>query len=100
MTPHPPHTPEMEADKGNPEEDAYAFLKVIIGQCIEAGLFRKEFSNVEAVSQILWASVHGIVSLKIAKGGEDWVEWVPVERLADLLIDMQLRGLLKEDKGA
>ena len=100
MTPHPPHTPEMEADKGNPEEDAYAFLKVIIGQCIEAGLFRKEFSNVEAVSQILWASVHGIVSLKIAKGGEDWVEWVPTERLADLLIDMQLRGLLKEDKGA
>jgi AcrR family transcriptional regulator len=100
MTPHPPHTPEMEADKGNPEQDAYAFLKVIIGQCIEAGLFRPEFSEVEAVSQILWASVHGIVSLQIAKGCETWVEWVPVQRLADMLIEMQLKGLLKEDKGA
>jgi AcrR family transcriptional regulator len=100
MTPHPPHTPEMEADKGNPEQDAYAFLKVIIGQCIEAGLFRAEFSEVEAVSQILWASVHGIVSLQIAKGCETWVEWVPVQRLAGMLIEMQLKGLLKEDKGA
>jgi AcrR family transcriptional regulator len=100
MTPHPPHTPEMEADKGNPEQDAYAFLKVIIGQCIEAGLFRPEFSEVEAVSQILWASVHGIVSLQIAKGCETWVEWVPVQRLADMLIEMQLKGLLKQDKGA
>jgi hypothetical protein len=44
--------------------------------------------------------VHGIVSLQIAKGCETWVEWVPVQRLADMLIGMQLKGLLKEDKGA
>src|ERR1700739_709571 len=36
MTPHPPHTPEIEADKGNPEQDAYAFLRVIVTQCIHA----------------------------------------------------------------
>jgi AcrR family transcriptional regulator len=100
MTPHPPHTPEMEADKGNPEQDSYAFLKVIVSQCIEAGMFRNEFSDVEAVSQMLWASVHGVVSLRIAKGCEDWVEWVPIQRLADMLIDMQLKGLLKEEKRA
>ena len=100
MTPHPPHTPEMEADKGNPEQDAYAFVRVIVSQCIEAGLFRKEFSDVEAVSQILWASVHGIVSLQIAKGGEGWVDWVPIARQAEMLIDMQLKGLLKDEKRA
>ena len=100
MTPRPPHTPEMEADKGNPEKDAYAFLKVIVTQCIKAGMFRKEFCDVEAVSQMLWASVHGIVSLRIAKGCEEWVEWVPIQRLADMLIDMQLKGLLKEEKRA
>jgi len=100
MTPRPPHTPEMEADKGNPEKDAYAFLKVIVTQCIKAGMFRKEFCDVEAVSQMLWASVHGIVSLRIAKGCEEWVEWVPIQRLAEMLIDMQLKGLLKEEKRA
>ena len=100
MTPRPPHTPEMEADKGNPEKDAYAFLKVIVTQCIKAGMFRKEFCDVEAVSQMLWASVHGIVSLRIAKGCEEWVEWVPIQRLGDMLIDMQLKGLLKEEKRA
>ena len=100
MTPRPPHTPEMEADKGNPEKDAYAFLKVIVTQCIEASMFRQEFCDVEAVSQMLWASVHGIVSLRIAKGCEEWVEWVPIQRLAEMLIDMQLKGLLKEEKRA
>lgn len=100
MTPHPPHTPEMQADKGNPEQDAYAFLKVIVSQCIEAGMFRKEFSDVEAVSQMLWASVHGLISLRIAKGCEEWVEWVPIQRLTEMMIDMQLKGLLKEDKRA
>jgi hypothetical protein len=90
----------MEADKGNPEKDAYAFLKVIVTQCIKAGMFRKEFCDVEAVSQMLWASVHGIVSLRIAKGCEEWVEWVPIQQLADMLIDMQLKGLLKEEKRA
>jgi hypothetical protein len=44
--------------------------------------------------------VHGIVSLRIAKGCEEWVEWVPIQRLADMLIDMQLKGLLKEEKRA
>lgn len=100
MTPRPPHTPEMEADKGNPEKDAYAFLKVIVTQCVDAGMFRKEFSDVEAVSQMLWASVHGVVSLRIAKGCEEWVEWVPIQQLGDMLIDMQLKGLLKEEKRA
>src|ERR1700745_454850 len=82
MTPHPPHTPEIEASKGNPKEDAYAFLKVVVGECVKSDLFRQEFSDVEAVSQLLWAGVHGVVSLQVAKGEEDWVDWKPARPLA------------------
>jgi AcrR family transcriptional regulator len=100
MTPHPPHTPEIEKSKGNPEEDAYAFLKVIVSECVRAGLFRKEFQDVETISQILWAGVHGVVSLQIAMGCEDWVEWRAVKDLAATMIDMQLQGLLKDAERA
>jgi AcrR family transcriptional regulator len=99
MTPPPSkHTPEMEADRGNPEQDAYAFLRLIVGECIAAARFREEYTDVDAVSQVLWAAVHGIVSLRIAKGCDDWVEWRPPRELAEMTITMQLRGLLK-DKG-
>jgi AcrR family transcriptional regulator len=100
MTPHPPHSPEIEMSKGNPEEDAYAFLKVVVGECVSKGLFREEFKDVETISQLLWAGVHGVVSLQIAKGAEDWVEWRPVKLLAETMIDMQLTGLLKDKKRA
>jgi AcrR family transcriptional regulator len=100
MTPHPPHSPEIEMIKGNPEEDAYAFLKVIVGECVAKGIFREEFNDVEAVSQLLWAGVHGVVSLRVAKGGEDWVDWRPVKQLAEMMIDMQLTGLLRDTKRA
>jgi len=100
MTTHPPPSADMEMDKGNPEEDAYAFLKIIVAECVKEGMFREEFQDVEAISQLLWAGVHGVVSLQIAKGGEHWVEWRPVRELAATMIDMQLRGLLKDKKRA
>jgi AcrR family transcriptional regulator len=97
MTPHPKPTDAMKADKGNPEQDAYAFLKVVVSECIAAGHFRDEYTDVDCVSQALWAGVHGIVSLWIAKCEDEWVEWRPVRQIAEMIIDMQLRGLLKNE---
>jgi len=97
MTPHPKPTAAMNADKGNPEQDAYAFLKVVVSECMSAGRFREEYTDVDSVSQVLWAGVHGIVSLWIAKGHDDWVEWRPVSKIGGMMIEMQLRGLLKHE---
>jgi AcrR family transcriptional regulator len=96
MTPHPRVSAEAELTQGKCEEDAYAFLKVIVGQCIEAGLFRDEFTDGETVSQLLWAGVHGLVSLHVAIGDEDWVEWRPIRELTEKMLAMQLHGLLRE----
>jgi AcrR family transcriptional regulator len=82
--------------KGNPEVDAYAFLKHSVQQAIEAGLFRDELKDAELLSQTLWAAVHGVISLEIAKHGDAWVDWRPLEQRADLMLDATLRGLLKE----
>jgi AcrR family transcriptional regulator len=97
MTPHPPHEPD-DVDRemmGNPEKDAYAFLKWAVQQAIEAGCFREEMRDAEVVSQTLWASVHGVISLHIAKGTDPWVEWRPLRDRAELMLDVTLRGLVR-----
>jgi len=97
MTPHPPMEPGEEEREvmGNPELDAYAFLKWAVQQAIDAGRFREELTDAELVSQTLWASVHGVISLNIAKCQDPWVDWRPVEDRAETMLDVTMRGLLR-----
>ena len=98
MTTHPPHEPDEEDREviGNPERDAYAFLKWAVQQAIDAGRFREEMRDAEVISQTLWAGVHGVISLQIAKGGDPWLEWRPIQERAKLMLEVTLRGLLRE----
>lgn len=98
MTPHPP----AELDdrdheiKGNPESDAYAFLKLSVQQAIDAGYFCDDLRDADLISQTMWAAVHGVISLQIAKCNDAWVDWRPMEQRATLMLDGILRGMLKE----
>ena len=100
MTPHPPVEldDEMREEKGNPELDAYAFLKWAVQQAITAGRLREELSDAELVSQTLWAAVHGVIALNIAKCKDPWVEWRPLQDRAETMLDVIMRGLLREAK--
>ncbi len=96
MTPHPGHELD-EVDKevvGNPEKDAYAFLKWAVQQALDSGVFREDVRDAELISQTLWASVHGVISLQIAKGRDAWVDWRPVRDRAEMMLDITLRGLV------
>jgi AcrR family transcriptional regulator len=98
MTPHPPHEFD-EQDRemlGNPEKDAYAFLKWAVQQAVGAAVFRNEVRDVELISQTLWAAVHGVISLEIAKGCDAWVDWRPLQLRVQTMLDLTLRGLLKD----
>jgi AcrR family transcriptional regulator len=92
MTPHPPIEPD-EVQRGNPEEDAYAFLKAIITQAIAQKRFKPEHKDVELVAQTIWAGVHGVISLHIAKQTDAWVEWRSLEKRAAAMIDLLVEGL-------
>jgi AcrR family transcriptional regulator len=98
MTPHPPQEFDDEDREmhGNPERDAYAFLKWAVQQAIDAGCFREELQDAELISQTLWASVHGVISLEIAMGCDAWVDWRPMKDRAQMMIDITLRGLVRE----
>ena len=100
MTPHPPHEPDEEDREvmGNPEVDAYAFLKWAVQQAIDAGRLREEFQDAELISQTLWAAVHGVISLDIAKCTDPWVDWRPLQQRAQLMLDATMRGLVRPGK--
>lgn len=97
MTPHPPIVPEESSvDLGNPEEDAYALLKSIVAELVNTKRFRPELQDVELLAQTIWAGVHGVISLQIAKANDGWIEWRPLEQRGALMIDTLIIGLTKE----
>ena len=84
--------------KGNPEKDSYAFLMQNVHEALTMGVFRDELKNADLIAQTLWAAVHGVISLQIAKCNDAWVDWQPIEQRAQVMLDSTLRGLLKESK--
>lgn len=100
MTPHPPPGEDDEhlIRKGNPEEDAYAFLKWTVAEGVDTGRFRPGLDDPELLAQIMWAGMHGVVSLQIAKCNDDWVDWRPEEERVRLMVETLIRGLVREEE--
>jgi AcrR family transcriptional regulator len=83
MTPHPlPDPSRLTIDRGNPDQDAYAFLRATVAEAIEAGRLRKELDDPDLVAQVLWSGVHGLVSLHLNKGNDPCLSFRPVKQSA------------------
>jgi len=97
MTPKPPMRAEdSRLKRGNIQEDAYAFLVATVEAAMAAGRFSPEYTDADAVAQMVWSSTHGVVSLHIAKCTDDWVPWKDVRRTAYEVIEVMIRGLAKD----
>jgi AcrR family transcriptional regulator len=96
MTPHPKAVPERSGiERGNPDQDAYAFLRATVAEALASGRFRDEFDDADLLAQAIWSAVHGVVALQLTKGGDPWLDWRPVKKRAAVVIDVMLRGILK-----
>ena len=69
--------------------EAFDVLRRSVAECRSRGLMPSV--DTEVASQALWAAVHGITSLLVAKPGFPWVER---DRLVTRVIDMAVEGLL------
>jgi AcrR family transcriptional regulator len=74
-------------------QEAFGYLRGGVTGCVEAGVFPKDL-DIEAASQSLWAAVHGVVALLIAKC--DRFPFIKAERLVDETIDTMIRGLRRQ----
>lgn len=85
--------------KGDPAEDAYAFVKGIVGELLEKGLLREDLTDPDLVAQVIWSAIHGVVALEIARCNDQWVDWRPVEQRTRAAVDMILYGLMRPEHG-
>ena len=93
LTEHPlPDDDELA--KTDPQRNAYAFLKQTVQEALAKGLFRPEYKNADQVTQICWASAHGLVALQNIKGADSWIGWRDPRTSAHRLIDATLDGLV------
>ncbi len=98
-------TPQLERDpavvgieRGNPDQDAYAYLRSTVAEALAAGLFREEFHDADLVAQIIWSGAHGLVALHMIKACDQWFNWHAFDETAQALIDVMLRGMLRPKK--
>jgi len=97
MTPTPPvAVDQRRIAKGNPGEDAWAFVKGAVAEAQQAGRLRADLGP-ETIAQLFFAGFHGIAALHIAKSNDPWIDWRPVEEISELMIDAMLRGCAPAD---
>ena len=96
MTPHAPcNVDTSKIEQGNPEQDACAQLKRVVKEAFDAQLFKADIADYELIAQTLWASVHGVCSLEIALGNDNWINWANIEARLQLMQCSILTGLLQ-----
>lgn len=97
MTPQVSHgAADSTIEAGNPEQDAYAHLRGMVAEAHAAGRFRPALEDPDLIAQTLWAGLHGVCALEIAKKNDCWVEWRPFEERIARMQEVLMRGLLKE----
>jgi AcrR family transcriptional regulator len=95
MTHSHPVDPGCVDYRGNPEEDAYAFLMQTVQAGFEAGRFREDLKDAGQIAIMCWAAAHGVISLYLTKMHDEWVDFGDVRQNAYLMIDATLAGLVR-----
>ena len=92
-------TPMVNAhpDKMEPTGiEGYRTLRATLDECMQAGLLRPALTDVDALAQTVWASVHGLVSLLIVMGEHASFRWRDPATLTRTQLDTILHGILRD----
>jgi AcrR family transcriptional regulator len=93
-----PCDPEKSSlQQNNAEQDAYYQLKTVVREVYAAGYFRDDLKDPELIAQTMWAGTHGVCSLQINMAEDKWVEWSSIADRLQLMQDVMMRGLLRQD---
>lgn len=86
----------MEAHSSPAGIDGYRVLRMTIDECIRTDRFRDGLTDADAIAQVIWGTVHGLVSLLIVQGNHAAFHWRTPAVLDRTLLDITLHGLLRE----
>ncbi|HYP28139.1 MAG TPA: TetR/AcrR family transcriptional regulator [Blastocatellia bacterium] len=87
---HPTQSVDKERylQEGAMGMNAYNHLRLGVERCVEANLFRE--TNIDLLSQSLWAAAHGVTAILITKCNFPWAD---KEKMISLVIDNLVEGL-------
>jgi AcrR family transcriptional regulator len=80
---------------GDPDKEAYGFLRQTCEEAIATGRLRPEFTDPDELAQMAWGSVHGLVALRVAKGDDPSFPWRDVRQVHEKLSAVFRRGLAR-----
>ena len=83
-------TPARYGDEQMLETGPFGELVATVQDCLDAERFRDDAGDAVLIAFTLWAVVHGIASIAVAKPG---VPAPPLEQRVDAALEMVLRGL-------
>ena len=78
----------MKPEEGGPGLRCFECLRTNVRGAVEAGLTRS--NDIEAIAQTLWAGIHGVTALLVAKCGFPFIERT---RLVESTIDVLIEGI-------
>jgi AcrR family transcriptional regulator len=85
---------EHVAELSESAQRAFGLLRSAVEEAIRGGAFRS--GNGDAVAQVLWASLHGVVALLINLKPEHWPHAPAVPGLVELVVENSIRGFVGE----
>ncbi len=85
-----------QIDRGNPDQDAYAFLRATVAEALAAGRFRPDLHDADLIAQVVWSAAHGLVALHMTHKHDPWFDWRPIELAAWVSSAALLRGLVAD----
>ncbi len=79
-----------------PDQDAYQFVFQTVSEGIQAKRFRPELENPHELAQMMWAGVHGVVSLWLTHADDPYIEWNPPLDTIRSMVNVMIRGALRQ----
>jgi AcrR family transcriptional regulator len=80
-------------ERGNPESDAYAVLELAVEGALAAGHFPAYEQRPQLVAQLLWAGMHGVVSIENRRHAGMKIPFEPIDDRVAAMCDTMLAGL-------
>lgn len=92
-----PDVPPTEAERNDPTQNAYVFLRALVVVLIDNGTLRPELTDPDLVAQTIWAVVHGAAALDVnRKQTADWLDMKPRPERFQATLEVVLRGLMQK----
>jgi AcrR family transcriptional regulator len=87
---HAEHTPELYADERVLETGSFDVVITVLQDAIDTGRVRPELDDAVQLAYAMWAGIHGVVSLAVAKPN---LPAPPVEQRIEAMVEILVRGI-------